>query len=46
VSPEDIAARSGLPAGEVRLLVSLAAARARREQSARAQREQVSSRAG
>lgn len=46
VSPEDIAERSGLPAGEARLLVSLAAARARREQNARAQREQVSSRAG
>ncbi|MGH8232440.1 MAG: DUF2802 domain-containing protein [Steroidobacteraceae bacterium] len=46
VSPEDIAARSGLPAGEARLLVSLAAARARRDQTARAQREQTSSLAG
>lgn len=33
LSAEDLAARSGLPAGEARLLVSLAAARARRAQS-------------
>jgi hypothetical protein len=46
LSPEDIVARSGLAAGEARLLVSLAAARARRDQSGRAQREQTSSRAG
>jgi hypothetical protein len=40
LSPEDIAARSGLPAGEARLLVSLAAARARRAHADPAAREQ------
>ena len=34
--PEEIAARSGLPAGEARLLASLAAARARRDEAAQA----------
>lgn len=34
VKPEEIAARSGLPAGEARLLASLAAARARRDEAA------------
>jgi hypothetical protein len=33
LTPEQIAARSGLPAGEARLLASLATARARREQA-------------
>jgi hypothetical protein len=36
VKPEEIAARSGLPAGEARLLASLAAARARRDEAAQA----------
>jgi hypothetical protein len=36
VRPEEIAARSGLPAGEARLLASLAAARARRDEAAQA----------
>jgi hypothetical protein len=36
VSPTEIAARSGLPAGEARLLASLASARARREQGSQA----------
>jgi hypothetical protein len=36
LAPAQIAARSGLPAGEARLLASLAAARARREQAAEA----------
>jgi hypothetical protein len=34
LTPEQIAARIGLPAGEARLLASLATARARREQAA------------
>jgi len=36
LEPAQIAARSGLPAGEARLLASLAAARARRDQAAAA----------
>jgi hypothetical protein len=36
VKPEEIAARSGLPAGEARLLASLATARARRDEAAKA----------
>jgi hypothetical protein len=36
LKPEEIAARSGLPAGEARLLASLAAARARRDEAAQA----------
>ena len=36
VKPEEIAARSGLPAGEARLLASRAAARARRDEAAQA----------
>jgi hypothetical protein len=36
IKPEEIAARSGLPAGEARLLASLAAARARRDEAAQA----------
>jgi hypothetical protein len=36
VKPEEIAARSGVPAGEARLLASLAAARARRDEAAQA----------
>ena len=39
MQPEDIASLSGLPAGEARLLASLAAARARKEQAERAARE-------
>jgi hypothetical protein len=35
-APAEIAARSGLPAGEARLLASLASARARREQASQA----------
>jgi hypothetical protein len=36
VKPEEIAARAGVPAGEARLLASLAAARARRDEAAQA----------
>jgi hypothetical protein len=36
LAPVEIAARSGLPAGEARLLVSLASARARREEASKA----------
>jgi hypothetical protein len=36
LAPLDIAARSGLPAGEARLLASLASARARREEASKA----------
>jgi hypothetical protein len=42
VKPEEIAARSGLPAGEARLLASLAAARARRDEAAQAAPSPVS----
>jgi hypothetical protein len=37
LAPAEIAVRSGLPAGEARLLASLAAARARREQAGHAE---------
>src|SRR5579863_492439 len=44
--PEEIAARSGLPAGEARLLASLAAARARRDEAAQAAEAAPSSASG
>ena len=44
--PEEIAARSGLPAGEARLLASLAAARARRDEAAQAAEAMPSSASG
>jgi hypothetical protein len=46
VKPEEIAARSGLPAGEARLLASLAAARARRDEAAQAAEAAPSSASG
>jgi hypothetical protein len=46
VKPEEIAARSGLPAGEARLLASLAAARARRDEAAQAAEAVPSSASG
>jgi hypothetical protein len=46
LDPAQIAARSGLPAGEARLLVSLASARARREQAAAAAVEPADSAQG
>jgi hypothetical protein len=46
MKPEEIAARSGLPAGEARLLASLAAARARRDEAAQAAEATPSSASG
>jgi hypothetical protein len=46
VSSTEIAARSGLPAGEARLLASLAAARARREQASQADAGQAAAGSG